>query len=193
MAVVVETRVGRDIGLSVSELTGALGDSVTGFPLVVALAALTEASLVHLLAGFAVFQVVWGVRYGLPLSVEPMKALAGLAIAGTLAYGELVAAGLLAGGVLLVAGRFGLLGIIDRHVGTPVVRGVQLAVALLLLEAAWDSRPSVSRWPPAPRSSTGGSGRSPSSARASCSRSPGEVCPPSRCPPSRSSPPARRR
>jgi len=138
MAVTVETRVGRDLELSVSEVAGALGDSVTVLPLVVAVGTVTEASLAHLLLGFAVFQVVWGVRYGLPLSVEPMKALAGLVIAGALTYPELVGAGLLAGGVLLVAGRFGLLGVVDRHVGTPVVRGVQLAVALLLLEAGAD-------------------------------------------------------
>jgi MFS superfamily sulfate permease-like transporter len=117
------------------EVAGALGDSITVLPLVVALGALTDASLGLVLLGFAVFQVVWGLHYGLPMSVEPMKALAGLAIAGTLGYGELVAAGLLAGGVLLVAGATGLVGRIARLVGRPVVRGVQFAVALLLLVA----------------------------------------------------------
>jgi len=78
---------------------GELGDSVTVLPLVVALGALTPVSLAHVLVGFGVFRIVWGVRYGLPVSVEPMKALVGLAIAGALSYGELVAAGLLAGGV----------------------------------------------------------------------------------------------
>jgi MFS superfamily sulfate permease-like transporter len=128
---------GHDIGLRFDrgEVTGALGDSVTVLPIVVALGALTEASLGVLLLGFAVFQAVWGLRYGLPISVEPMKALAGLAIAGTLGYGELVAAGLLAGGVLLVAGATGTVGRVADVVGRPVVRGVQFAVALLLLVA----------------------------------------------------------
>jgi MFS superfamily sulfate permease-like transporter len=117
------------------DLTGALGDSVTVLPLVVALAALTPADLGTLLLGFGAFQVVWGVRYGLPLSVEPMKALTGLAIAGALTYGEFLAAGLLAGCVLLLAGTTGTLSRVERYVGRPVVRGVQLAVALLLLES----------------------------------------------------------
>ncbi|WP_276260291.1 putative sulfate/molybdate transporter [Haloglomus litoreum] len=117
------------------EVAGALGDSITVLPLVVALGALTDASLGLVLLGFAVFQAVWGLHYGLPMSVEPMKALAGLAIAGTLGYGELVAAGLLAGGVLLVAGTTGLVGRVAALVGRPVVRGVQFAVALLLLAA----------------------------------------------------------
>ncbi|MFB6205148.1 MAG: putative sulfate/molybdate transporter [Haloglomus sp.] len=117
------------------ELAGALGDSITVLPLVVALGTLTDASLGVVLLGFAAFQAVWGLYYGLPMSVEPMKALAGLAIAGALSYGELVSAGLLAGGILLVAGAVGLVGRVARLVGRPVVRGVQFAVALLLLAA----------------------------------------------------------
>ncbi len=128
----------RGVEFSLGELTGAVGDSVTVIPLVVALGALTDASLAHVLLGFGVFQVVWGLRYGLPVSVEPMKALVGLAIAGTLTYGELVAAGLLAGGILLVAGHAGLVGRVRAAVGRPVVRGVQLGVALLLARAGLD-------------------------------------------------------
>lgn len=125
-------RLGTDFG----EVTGAIGDSVTVLPLVVALGLLTPASLPHLLVGFALFQVLWGVAYGVPLSVEPMKALAGLAIAGSITYGELVAAGLLAGVLLLVAGRFGALSWIESLIGEPIVRGVQFAVALVLATAA---------------------------------------------------------
>ena len=127
-------RFGTDLG----EVTGAIGDSVTVLPLVVALGLLTPASLSHLLAGFALFQVLWGVVYGVPLSVEPMKAIAGLAIAGSITYGELVAAGLMAGGLLFVAGAIGALSRIESVIGEPVVRGVQFAVALVLAVAAID-------------------------------------------------------
>jgi hypothetical protein len=126
----------RELEFSTSELTGALGDSITVLPLIVALAATTSVSLPHMLVGFGVFQIVWGLYYGIPLSVEPMKALVGLAIVGSLSYPELAAAGLLAGVVLLGIGRFGLIGQLQRIVGEPVIRGVQFAVALLLLETA---------------------------------------------------------
>jgi MFS superfamily sulfate permease-like transporter len=135
MAVSAESWLPARFEFSASEFTGALGDSVTVLPIVVALGTLTPAPLALILLFFGAFQVVWGVRYGLPLSVEPMKALAGLAIAGTLAYGELLAAGLLAGGVLLVVGATGTLGHVQRYVGRPVIRGVQFAVALLLAQA----------------------------------------------------------
>lgn len=122
------------IKFSVSEFTGALGDSVTVFPVVVAIGALTDLSLTQLLLGFAVFQVVWGLYYGLPMSVEPMKALAALVIAGSLTAGELAVAGLLTGGILLVVGWAGALGRITQFIRQPVIRGVQVAVALILLE-----------------------------------------------------------
>ncbi len=118
------------------DVTGAVGDSVTVVPVVVALAALSAVALAPVLVWFGVFQVVWGARYGVPVSVEPMKALAALAIAGSLTASGLAAAGLLAGGTLLVAGATGTLGRISRFVGQPVVRGVQLAVALVLFETA---------------------------------------------------------
>ena len=122
------------IELSGSELSGALGDSITVLPIVVSLAVLTPISLPHVLLLFGAFQVVWGVYYGLPISVEPMKALSALAIAGSISYAELAVAGLLAGVVLLVLGRTHSLSRVERFVGTPVVRGVQLAVSLLLLK-----------------------------------------------------------
>ena len=112
-----------EIRFDSGEVAGALGDSVTVLPLMIAIGALTDASLGLVLLGFAVFQAVWGLHYGLPMSVEPMKALAGLAIAGTLGYGELVAAGLLAGVALLVAGATGLRGGGRALAGRPLVRG----------------------------------------------------------------------
>jgi MFS superfamily sulfate permease-like transporter len=115
------------------ELTGAVGDTVTVLPIVVAVAALTDLSLSTLLVGFAVFQVVWGLRYGHPMSVEPMKALAALVIAGGLSTGEYLAAGLLAGVTLLAIGRTGTLARLAPYVGEPVVRGIQVGVALILL------------------------------------------------------------
>ncbi|WP_336025414.1 putative sulfate/molybdate transporter [Halobellus salinisoli] len=124
----------RAIDLSRGELTGAIGDSVTVLPIVVAVAALTDLSLAHLLLGFGVFQVVWGLYYALPVSVEPMKALAALVIAGGLTTGELAVAGVLAGIVLLGVGATGTLARLQLYVGRPVIRGVQLAVALVLLQ-----------------------------------------------------------
>ena len=117
----------RDTRIRISrrELTGALGDSVTVLPVVVAVAALTDLSLARLLLGFAAFQVVWGLYYGLPL-----------VIAGGLGAEGLVVAGLVAGAVLVALGTTDTLARVEAFVGRPVVRGVQLAVGLVLLETS---------------------------------------------------------
>ncbi|WP_276300966.1 putative sulfate/molybdate transporter [Halorussus lipolyticus] len=124
----------RATTLSTGDVTGAVGDSVTVLPVVVAVSALTELRLPVLLLWFGTFQVVWGLRYGAPISVEPMKALAALVVAGSLSVGELAVAGTLAGAVLLACGATGVLGALAERIDAGVIRGVQLAVALLLAQ-----------------------------------------------------------
>jgi hypothetical protein len=124
----------RRVRFDAGEVTGAIGDSITVLPILVALAVTTPVSLAHALLFFGIFQVVWGLRYGLPISVEPMKALAGLAIAGGLTYPEYIGAGLIAGVVLLAFAATGTLSRVESWIGTPVIRGIQLAVALILLQ-----------------------------------------------------------
>ncbi len=124
----------EQLDFSFGELSGALGDSITVLPLVVAIGALSDLSIGTILIGFGVFQIIWGVYYGIPISVEPMKALAALIIAGTLSTRGFLLAGFLAGIILLFIGRFRMLERIQAFIGEPVVRGVQFAVALLLLE-----------------------------------------------------------
>lgn len=136
VAVSVEISESRRLEFSADELTGAVGDSLTVLPIVVALALLTEISLPHVLIAFGIFQIVWGAWYGLPVSVEPMKALAALAIAGALSYAELALAGLVLGIVLLGIGATGALAIAERWIGEPVIRGIQFAVGLILLETS---------------------------------------------------------
>ncbi len=119
----------------VGDLTGAIGDSVTVLPIVVAIAVVTDLSLALILVWFGVFQIVWGGYYGVPISVEPMKALAGLLLAGAVTTGEFIVGGLLAGVVLVGIGLTGALERVRTLFGERVVRGVQLGVALLLVES----------------------------------------------------------
>jgi hypothetical protein len=134
----VSFRGSSDLDISWNEATGAIGDSVTVLPVVVAVTVLTDLSLSVMLVWFGVFQILWGLYYGVPVSVEPMKAVAALVIAGALTAGELLVAGLLLGVVLLVIGTTGSLTRFERYVGAPVVRGVQFGVALVLLRTGVD-------------------------------------------------------
>ena len=122
------------VNFSWNEVTGAIGDSVTVLPIVVAVGVLTDLSLVLMLVWFGVFQVVWGLVYGVPISVEPMKALAALILAGSITTGELLIAGLLLAAILLGIGLTNSLQRFGQYIGDPVVRGIQFGVALVLLE-----------------------------------------------------------
>lgn len=117
-----------------NEATGAIGDSVTVLPFVVAVAVLTDLSLAMMLVWFGVFQIVWGLFYGVPVSVEPMKALAALVLAETITVGEFLLAGVLLGVVLLGIGVTDTLARVSQYIGTPVIRGIQFGVALVLIE-----------------------------------------------------------
>ncbi|MGM0397529.1 MAG: putative sulfate/molybdate transporter [Halobacteriota archaeon] len=134
MGLSVSYRADTTLDIAWNEVTGAIGDSVTVLPILVGVAVLTELSLGLMLVWFGVFQIAWGLYYGVPVSVEPMKALAALVLAGAITTGELLLAGLLLGVVLLGIGSTGTLSRIERYIGRPVVRGVQFGVALVLLE-----------------------------------------------------------
>ncbi|ELZ19680.1 sulfate transporter family permease [Halosimplex carlsbadense 2-9-1] len=123
-----------DLDFAWNEVTGAIGDSVTVLPIVVAVAVLTDLSLAVMLIWFGVFQVVWGLYYGVPISIEPMKALAALVIAGSITTGELLLGGLLVSAVLLVIGQTHTLDRFGQYIHDSVVRGIQFGVALVLLE-----------------------------------------------------------
>lgn len=134
MGIPVPYRGDTTIDFAWNEVTGAIGDSVTVLPFVVAVAVLTELSLSVMLIWFGAFQIIWGLYYGAPVSVEPMKALAALILAGTITIGEALLAGLLLGVVLIGMGATDTLARVGQYIGSPVVRGIQFGVGLVLLE-----------------------------------------------------------
>ena len=121
---------------TLEEFSGAFGDSITVIPLLIGIAITTEANLGHLLIFFAVFQILTGLYYRLPMPVEPMKALAGLTIAGTLTYNQAAAAGIVLGVLLLVSGSFGLMKLLSEFVPVSVVRGIQLGLGFILMRTS---------------------------------------------------------
>lgn len=121
---------------TLEEISGSFGDSITVIPLLIGIGITTEASLAHMLLFFAIFQIANGLFYRLPMPVEPMKALAALAIAGTLTYQQVLAAGIVLGVLLLFSGTFGVMKWLDDFVPVSVVRGIQLGLAFLLLETS---------------------------------------------------------
>ena len=91
----------------VQEASGACGDLGTFIPHVIGAMTVAGLAPVGVLSGFGVFLIATGLFYGLPLPVQPMKALSAVILTGGLRPGEVIAAGMMIGAVLLVLGITG--------------------------------------------------------------------------------------
>lgn len=114
------------------EFAGAFGDLGTDLPLLVGVVVATGMDPTSAFVIFGVLQVLSGFAYRLPMPVQPLKAMAAIAISTKLAPPLLAAGGLIVGVVMLVLANTGALGWIARTVPKAVVRGIQVGLGLQL-------------------------------------------------------------
>ncbi|HEY1795731.1 MAG TPA: putative sulfate/molybdate transporter [Stellaceae bacterium] len=114
------------------ECSGACGDLGTFIPH--AIGAMTVAGLapVPVLSGFGAFLIATGLFYGLPLPVQPMKAVSAVILTGGLTPAEVAAAGMMIGAVLFVLGITGWIVRLARLIPQSVAVGLQLGLGLLM-------------------------------------------------------------
>jgi hypothetical protein len=117
----------------VGDVSGAFADLGTFLPLVIGLLVLGAYDASGLLVGFGVFAVATGVLYRRPVPVQPMKAIAALAITGAMTASGVMASGLIIGLALLLLGATGLINHIERLVPRTVLFGIQLGLGLSLI------------------------------------------------------------
>ena len=115
------------------EIAGSLGDMGTFLPLLVGMAAQNGLDFPAALFFAGLFNVVTGLVFAIPMAVQPMKAIAAVALTEDLTVREILAAGVTVSVVILVLGLTGLIGWLNRVVPRSVVRGLQLALGLSLL------------------------------------------------------------
>jgi len=126
----------RRVRFDRNELAGSFGDIGTDLPLLVAMipAAALDASSVFIVFGLA--QILTGVFYGLPMPMQPLKAMAVLVISQEIAGDVLYGAGLAIGAIMLILTLSGLLTWLARVIPACVVRGIQMGLGLKLAELA---------------------------------------------------------
>ncbi len=117
---------------STQELNGALGDLGTLLPLALGAIAVAGLAPTGVLAGFGLFYVATALVYRLPIPVQPMKAMAAIAMTGAVTPTMLAAGGVLTGVALLVLGLTGLITKFARIVPQSVIAGLQLGLGLAL-------------------------------------------------------------
>ncbi|KNG44846.1 sulfate transporter [Stemphylium lycopersici] len=119
-----------------AELSGSLGDLGTLLPLMTALVIGNSISLPSTLLFTGAANILTGVAFGLPLPVQPMKAIAAVAIARKFSMEENAAAGLVVAGLVGVFSVTGLLNWANRVTPIPVVKGIQVGAGLSLCLSA---------------------------------------------------------
>ena len=81
----------------VEEASGACGDLGTFIPHVIGAMTVAGLAPVGVLSAFGIFLIATGLFYGLPLPVQPMKAVSAVILTGGLTPGEVAAAGVIIG------------------------------------------------------------------------------------------------
>ena len=119
-----------------AEAASAAGNFGTVLPLLFGVVLATGLSPGPALLLFGLWYVVAGAVYRQPIPIEPMKAVAVVAIGGGIGSGEIAAAGIILGVLFLSLGLLGWISPITSRIPVPVTRGVQLALGLLLARAA---------------------------------------------------------
>ena len=116
-----------------NEISGSLGDMGTFLPLVAGMVNRCGMNLGHILFFAGAMNLVTGFTFGIPMPVQPMKAIAAVAITEGMTQNTIIASGIAAGVAMLILSATGLINFVYRIVPKPVVRGLQLAIGLKLL------------------------------------------------------------
>jgi MFS superfamily sulfate permease-like transporter len=126
-------RIPRDHDRSIiQEASGACGDLGTFIPHVIGAISVAGLAPAGVLFGFGAFLISTGLFYGLPIPVQPMKAVSAVILTDGLRPGEVASAGMMLGVVLLVLGTTGLIGRLARAIPQSVSAGLQLGLGLLM-------------------------------------------------------------
>lgn len=114
------------------ELAGSLGDLGTFLPLLLGMAVQNGLHFASGLFFAGLFNLITGLTFAIPMAVQPMKAIAAVALTEKLTREEILAAGASVSLVILLLGLTGLIDWFSRVVPKSVIRGLQLALGLSL-------------------------------------------------------------
>ncbi len=128
------------------EAGGALGDLGTFIPLLVGMVNRCGLQLEPTLLCAGLANIVTGLLFRIPMPVQPMKAIATVAIAEGLNEAQILSAGIITGGVILFLAVTGLIDRLNRAIPKSVVRGLQLALALKLLTGGFGMIAGTEVW-----------------------------------------------
>lgn len=127
---------GKKIQFNRYEISGSFGDIGTDLPLIVGMIQAVNLNSASVLIMFGVLQISAGLFYGLPMPMQPLKAMAVLVITQKIPGEILFGAGLSIGIFMLILTLSGGLSQLARLIPLCVVRGIQFGLGLSLASLA---------------------------------------------------------
>lgn len=115
-----------------NEFAGAFGDIGTDLPLIVGMVIVAGLDVAGVLIMFGLMQWLTALRYGMPMPVQPLKAMAVIVITQNIAAPVVYGAGFAIGAAMLALTLVGALDWLARIVPKAVVRGLQLGLGIQL-------------------------------------------------------------
>lgn len=122
----------RSFEFNLRELAGSMGDFGTLFPLAIGYIAVCGLNPAGFFVMMGVANIVTGLIYRLPMPIEPMKVLAVVAIAQRWSPSMVYASGFGMGIIWTLFAAAGIMKWIARVTPEPVIRGIQVALGILL-------------------------------------------------------------
>lgn len=123
--------------LTLSEVSGSLGDLGTFIPLLLGLARQGSVHFVPAVFFAGLFNVLSGLLWDVPMCVQPMKTIAAVGIAEGLSPPQVAVAGMMVSAMVLALGLTRSIVLVGRLVPEAVVLGTQLGLGISLNQKAF--------------------------------------------------------
>jgi hypothetical protein len=120
------------IKINRNEFSGAFGDIGTDLPLIIGMLLATNLEMSNTLIVFGILQILTSIIYGIPMPVQPLKAVALIVITQKLSAGVIWGGGLAIGVIMLILTVTGLLIWLNKIIPKTVIRGIQLGLGIQL-------------------------------------------------------------
>jgi hypothetical protein len=127
----------RDFRFTLSELSGSLADLGVMLPLILALISLNGMDATAAFVCIGAAYILVALVYRLPIPVQPLKSVSAVALALGLAPVVIVTGAIWNAIAFLGMGLVGLDRWVHNAFPKPVIRGIQLGLAWILLKSAW--------------------------------------------------------
>ena len=122
---------------SLSELSGAFGDWGTLIPFIIGYISIVGLNPAGIFFCVGLTNIFLGIRYNLPLPVQPQKTIGTIAISQKWTPDKVISTGFGTGIIWIILGKTKILNKITKNIPKVTVRGIQLGLALILGWAAF--------------------------------------------------------